>query len=105
MLLNIDHALTGLFTAAIKRKILDAAAECKKSFESCFVRAGEKKKLRAKQPNRGLLNCANDWKLLVDYDHRQYVFPPFICATNEPRCCRLVHAMSRSDLTRAHRPC
>ena len=30
----------------------------------------------------GLLGCANDWKLLVDYDHRQYIFPPSICATN-----------------------
>ena len=52
MLINIEHALSGLIAAANKRKILDTAAECKKSFESCFVRAGEKKKVRAKQSNR-----------------------------------------------------
>ena len=83
MLINIEHALTELITVANKRKIVNTAAECKKSFEACFVRAGEKKRVRAKPPNRGQLGCANDWKLLVDYDHRQYVFPPSICATNE----------------------
>ena len=83
VLINIEHALSGLIAAANKRKILDTAAECKKSFESCFVRADEKKKVRAKQSNRGQLGCANDWTLLVDYDHRQCVFPPSICATKE----------------------
>ena len=83
MLVNIEHALTELINAANKHKMVSTAAECKKSFESCFVRAGEKKRVRAKQPNRGQLGCANDWKMLVDYDHRQYVFPPTICATSE----------------------
>jgi hypothetical protein len=84
VLLNIDHALSDLITAANKRKITNATVETKKAFEACFVRQGEKRKGPAPRPrNRGLLACANDWKLLIDYDHRQYVFPPTICATNE----------------------
>jgi hypothetical protein len=83
VLSNIDHALQNLIAAANKRKVVNAAAEYKKSFEACFVRGGEKKKAPVKQPNRGQLGCENDWKLLVDYDHRQYVFPPVICTTSE----------------------
>ena len=83
VLINIEHALAGLIATANKRKVVDVfATECKKSFEACFVRAGEKKKA-PKLSNRGQLGYANDWKLLVDYNHRQYVFPPTICATNE----------------------
>jgi hypothetical protein len=29
-----------------------------------------------------LLSEANDWKLLVDFDHNQILFPPHICPTN-----------------------
>ena len=105
MLINIDHALTALITAANKRKIVDTVAECKKSFESSFVRAGEKKKVPAKQLKHGQLSCANDWKLLIDYDHRQYVFhPPFIPDTNE-RPDVVIWAMSLGDFARTDCPC
>jgi hypothetical protein len=83
VLINIEHALAGLIAVANKRKVVDAAADCKKSFQACFVRAGEKKKAPSKPPNRGALGSANDWKLLVDYTDHQYVFPPNICATSE----------------------
>jgi hypothetical protein len=82
---NIEHALVDLISDANKRKVVDAVVESKKLFEAgaCFVRAGEAKKPSAKPSNRGQIGIANDWKLLVDYEHRQYVFPPTICATNQ----------------------
>jgi hypothetical protein len=30
-----------------------------------------------------LLDNANDWQLLVDFDHEHYTFPPEICATSQ----------------------
>jgi hypothetical protein len=85
VLINIEHALVDLISDANKRKVVDAVVESKKLFEAgaCFVRAGEAKKPSAKPSNRGQIGIANDWKLLVDYEHRQYVFPPTICATNQ----------------------
>ena len=66
--------------------MVDAAVENAKLYKAgaSFVKAGEKKKAsQAKASNRSRLCEATDWKLLVDYDHRQYVFPPTICATSE----------------------
>jgi hypothetical protein len=85
VLVNIEHALVDLISAANKHKVVNSAVESKKLFEAgaCFVRAGETKKPSAKPSNRGQLGNANDWKLLVNYEHRQYVFPPTICATNQ----------------------
>jgi hypothetical protein len=81
---NIENALVDLIASANKRKINNATEELKKTFEACFVRKGEKRKGPPAQPlHLGLLGSANDWKMLVDYDHRQYVFPPTICATSE----------------------
>ena len=52
-----------------------------------FVKEGEGK-ARAQRghtvlPHHHLLAGANDWQLLVDYDHAQVVFPPVICSTAE----------------------
>jgi len=33
------------------------------------------------KPKKGLLEFANDWKLLVDYDHKKITFPPIIVAS------------------------
>jgi hypothetical protein len=85
VLINIEHALVDLIADANKRKVVDAVVESKKVFEAgaCFVRAGETKKPSAKPSNRGQIGIANDWKLLVDYEHRQYVFlQPFVLRTN-----------------------
>jgi hypothetical protein len=47
------------------------------------VRAGQKLKQPAvTTERRGLLDYANDWKLLVDFEHRKMVFPPCIVATD-----------------------
>ena len=35
------------------------------------------------QDNRSLLDGANDWKCLVDFDRNNIVFPPHICATSD----------------------
>jgi hypothetical protein len=84
VLINIEHALVELVAAANKRKIVNAHEAIKKAFKPSFVRAGEKRDGPApRRDHPGLLGCANDWKLLVDFDHRQYVFPPSICATSE----------------------
>src|SRR5690348_15728318 len=50
---------------------VDALEESKKLFEAgaCFVVAGGTKKPPTKLSNRGQLGNANDWKLLVDYEH------------------------------------
>ena len=48
------------------------------------MKAGEKSATRSAKPQRtGLLNNANDWKLLVDFENAKIVFPPTILATSE----------------------
>ena len=51
---------------------------------SSFVPAGAAPK-RNKQasPNKSLLGTAPDWKLLVDFYHKPYLFPPHILASRE----------------------
>ena len=52
---------------------------------SSFVRAGANAPPRAANTQQVscLLDGASDWKILVDYDHRNVVFPPEIYATVE----------------------
>ena len=52
---------------------------------SSFVRAGANVPPRADNTQQAscLLDGASDWKILVDYDHRNVVFPPEIYATIE----------------------
>ena len=50
-----------------------------------FVPAGSlsTKRIKRRHRNRSLLGSANDWKLLVDFKHKTYLFPPHIFATKE----------------------
>ena len=54
------------------------------AISSSFVRAGASPK-RSKPVclNRSLLGSVSDWKLLVDFRHKPYLFPPHIFATTE----------------------
>jgi hypothetical protein len=55
----------------------------RRDFHSSFVRAGERRKIPTSTTSkRTLLEFANDWKLLVDYDHKKITFPPIIVATD-----------------------
>lgn len=52
--------------------------------DSSFVRAGAPTRNKRTNPNRpSLLDRASDWKLLVDFQHKPYLFPPHIIATSE----------------------
>jgi hypothetical protein len=56
----------------------------RKGFEACFVKKGELKKQGNQRPegvSQSVLECANDWKLLVDFDAKKVEFPPAIVAT------------------------
>ena len=86
VLANIEPALQTLITALGRRKPVLPSEAVRKAFHCCFVREGSKPSATKSQTiNQGLLLAANDWKLLVDYDHKQIVFPPNIYSTNERR--------------------
>ena len=52
--------------------------------DSSFVGAGAPTRNKRTNPNRpSLLDRASDWKLLVDFQHKPYLFPPHIIATSE----------------------
>jgi len=48
-----------------------------------FVAAGSRPTTRRDNTAFGLLCCANDWKLLVDYTDKPIIFPPNITATDQ----------------------
>ena len=82
-MLNIEKALSALLPVFNKRKPSSFAEITRKSFQACFVRAGQKKSSADSKPaGRCLLDYANDWKMLVDFEDKKLVFPPTICATN-----------------------
>ena len=65
-----------------QRKSLATAGP--KALHHNFVRVGQKMPFRkASQSKERLLTKANDWNLLVDYEHKKIVFPPNICSTSE----------------------
>ena len=82
--MNIEAALMKMIASVNSCRKPDCpTVVAKKSFQACFVRAGEKRGPSASKPtSRGLLASANDWKLLVDFEDRKIVFPPVICATS-----------------------
>jgi hypothetical protein len=51
-----------------------------KSFVAAGAAATKSKSVR---PRRSLLGSASDWKLLVDFRHETYMFPPHIFSTRE----------------------
>ena len=63
-----------------QRKPVSSQEAVRTAFRQCFVRAGNNLRHVASQ---GLLSVADDWCLLVDYDHKQITFPPNIYGTNE----------------------
>ena len=66
-----------------KRKPVSATETVRQAFRRCFVRKGDKLHAGKQQPKLGLLSFANDWSLLIDYDHKQTTFPPNIYPTNQ----------------------
>ena len=84
VLANIEPRLSKLISVVNERKKLPSESETtRKSFASCFVRAGHKRVSAKCPPSRGLLSIANDWQLLVDYDQKNIVFPPTICPASQ----------------------
>ena len=65
-------------------------ARCNKSerrvkpIKQAFVKADSTPlKVKRVEETTSLLQGANDWKLLIDYDHKRIVFPPTICPTSQ----------------------
>ena len=83
VLSNIKCTLDDLLPIFNSRKPAVFAEVARKDFYASFVRAGQAKKLPTSAPRRGLLDYANDWKILVDFDSKPITFPPVICATSE----------------------
>jgi hypothetical protein len=97
VLQHIEETLQALIPVFNSRKPAVFSEIARKQFHSSFVRAGQKLKgPTAKTDNRGLLDYANDWKMLVDFDHRKITFPPFIVATNLRPDVVLWSALSRT---------
>ena len=79
-----------------KKRPTSFAVDAKNSFHKCFVRSGAKTSNKPNNgPNRPLLAVANDWTMLVDFDHKNIVFPPNICATDQRPDIVLWSRMSR----------
>jgi hypothetical protein len=96
VLANLELALAKLVTEFNKKRPTPFAIDAKKSFHKCFVRSGVKtSRKKNNEPNRPLLAVANDWMMLVDFDHRNIVFPPSICATDQRPDIVLWSRMSR----------
>lgn len=54
------------------------------AIQRSFVPAGSApKQAKHARPRRSLLGSASDWKLLVDFKHKPYLFPPHIFSTKE----------------------
>ena len=53
------------------------------SIRNSFVSAGAPKRAMRVRTHSSLLGTATDWKLLVDFKHKPYLFPPHIFATLE----------------------
>jgi len=70
----------------------------RKTFRQSFVREGTQKTSKKNQgpPKENLLSKGNDWKLLVDYEHKKVVFPPHIYSTSERPDVVIWSRMSRS---------
>ena len=98
VLANIEPTLTRLVEEFNSKKPLSRNESVQKSFRSCFVRAGQKPLSSKHKTNlkHGLLEVANDWALLSDYDNKKTIFPPAIFPTNERPDIVLWSRMSRN---------
>ena len=81
VLKNIEVSLAGLVADFNRKKPRTLLKATRETFNACFVRKGETKK-RVNQPaerfTQSVLECANDWKLSVDFDAKKAEFPPSI---------------------------
>jgi hypothetical protein len=80
VLCNIEKALEALITRAKTKSRPDLL---KRFFHSSFARAGAARSTSPSLPPSSLLDGSNDWCMVVDYKHKQAVFPPTIYATSE----------------------
>jgi hypothetical protein len=97
VLKNIEISLVSLVQVFNGKMPTSLVKATRKAFEACFVRKGESKK-RGNQPQRvsqSVLECANDWKLLVDFDAKKAEFPPTILASSLRPDIVLWSSMSR----------
>jgi len=83
VLANIEPALKKLINTANSRKPFSRTEAARNALKCSFVRAGNTRPVPKNKPSPGLVSFANDWSLLVDYDHKQITFPPNIYSTNE----------------------
>ena len=68
----------------------------RETFNAGFVRKGETKKSQPPEHvTQSVLECANDWKLRVDFDAKKAEFPPTIVATSLRPDIVLFSQMSR----------
>ena len=99
VLANIERSLEKLVADFNKKKPTSFAITAKNSFRNCFVRSGSKTSSKKNDaPNRPLLAIANDWTMLVDFDHKRIVFPPNVYATDQRPDIVLWSRMSREVL-------
>jgi hypothetical protein len=84
VLKNIEVSLAALVADFNHRKPRTLLKATRETFNACFVRKGETKKRVSQPPERfsqSVLECANDWRLNVDFDAKKAEFPPTIVAT------------------------
>ena len=83
--------------ALVQRRAADAHGTQLVLRVSAVGRAGQKLPLQTtNKPKEGLLTKANDWVLLVDFEHKKIVFPPHIYPTNQRPDIIFWSRMSRS---------
>ena len=85
VLKNIELSVASLVADFNRKTPTSLVKATRKAFEACFVRKGEAKKRGNQPPERltqSVLACANDWKLLVDFDTKKVEFPAAILATS-----------------------
>jgi ssDNA thymidine ADP-ribosyltransferase, DarT/zinc-binding in reverse transcriptase len=82
VLMHIEQVLRDTILRVNDQKPVVFAEVARKEFHANFVKAGQKLKTPTPRIRRGLLDYANDWQMLVDFEHRRIVFPPCIVPTN-----------------------
>ena len=82
VLLNLKPVLDSLLQAKNSRPVLPSLSESPVPIR--FVKQGSSSpKSTTHRPPSCLLDQANDWQLLIDFDENNIVFPPHICSTNQ----------------------
>jgi len=84
VLANIEVALLKLLNGFNSKRPVSLVNATKQSFKASFVRKGETKTSQKKSEALPLaiLDCANDWNVRVDFDHKKAHFPVSIFPTS-----------------------